>query len=233
MSTPTTRRPQGGPPLPAPALAYGVLMIASVVLSATTPQPSAPAASVLAYDQAHHTALTAAGFLAFGASVPLAIWAATVYRRLRTLGVTAPGAVIGLSGGILAATGLALTGLLSWTRGQLASADGTAGVAKALADLGFATGSAGFVVPLALLVAGVAVPSLILGFGPKALAWAGLVIAAVGMLATFTLLTPALDATLPIGRFGSLLWLVAVSVTLPHTRHEVRATVAGRATATP
>jgi len=27
----------------------------------------------------------------FGAALPLAIWTATVYRRLRTLGVTAPG----------------------------------------------------------------------------------------------------------------------------------------------
>ena len=222
-TTASTRRgPQGGPPLLAPGLAYGVLMIGSVVLSATTPQLSASAASVLAYDQTHHLALTVAGFLGFAASAPLAIWAATAYRRLRTLGVTAPGAVIGLSGGILAAMSLALTGLLGWTSGQLGgSADASAPVARALADLGFATGSAGFVVPLALLVAGIAVPSLLLGFGPKPLAWIGLGVAAVGLVSTFTLLTPALDFTLPIGRFGSLLWLIAVSVTLPRNRHEV------------
>ncbi len=43
----------------------------------------ASATSVLAYDRAHHTALQVAGFLISGASVPLAIWTATVYRRLR------------------------------------------------------------------------------------------------------------------------------------------------------
>lgn len=159
-----------------------------------------------------------AGCLGFAASAPLAIWTATAYRRLRTLGVTAPGAVIGLTGGLLASASLALTGLIGWTGAQL-DGPGDASVAHALGYLGFATGSAGFVVPLSLLLAGIAVPCLILGFGPRPLAWAGLVIAALGVLSTFTLLTPALDVTLPIGRFGGLLWLIAVSVTLPLTRH--------------
>jgi hypothetical protein len=51
-----------------------------------------------------------------------------------------------------------------------------------------------------------------------ALAWAGLAIAAIGVLSTFALLTPALDATLPVGRFGGLLWLIAASIALPRTR---------------
>ena len=81
----------------------------------------------------------------------------------------------------------------------------------------FAVGSAGFVVPVGLLVAGVAVPSLILRLTWRPLAWAGLAVAAISLLSTFTLLAPALDATLPVGRFGSLIWLVIVSVTLPHS----------------
>lgn len=43
---------QGGPPLLAPVLAYGALMVAAVIVSARVPQPSAAAASVLAYDRA-------------------------------------------------------------------------------------------------------------------------------------------------------------------------------------
>src|SRR6201995_4332820 len=119
---PAVRRPgpQGGPPLLAPALAYGALMIAGVVLSARTPQPSATATDVLAYVRAHHTELQVAGFLSFGASAPLAIWSATVYRRLRTLGITAPGAVIALAGGLLSAVSLSLSGLISWTTSQVA-----------------------------------------------------------------------------------------------------------------
>jgi hypothetical protein len=37
------------------------------------------------------------------------------------------------------------------------------------------------------------------------------------------LLTSALDATLPIGRFGGLIWIIAVSVLLPASRHRLPA----------
>jgi len=210
-------RPQGGPPLLLPALAYGAVMVAGVALSARAPEPSATAVAVAAYDSSHHAVLEVAGCLGFAASAPLAIWAATAYQRLLTLGVTVPGAVIALAGGLLAAASTALSGLITWTSSQPGAA-GDPAVARALADLGFAAGAAGFVVPLALLLAGVAVPSLILGLLARSLAWTGLVIAAVGALSTFALLTPALDFTLPIGRFGGLLWLIAISIALPRTR---------------
>jgi hypothetical protein len=219
MSSSAARRarPQGGPPLLLPALAYGAVMVAGVVLSARVPEPSATAIAVAAYDSSHHAILEVAGCLGFAASAPLAIWTATAYRRLLTLGVTAPGAVIALAGGLLASASTALSGLITWTSSQPGAASDPA-VARALADLSFAAGAAGFVVPLALLLAGVAVPSLILGLVARPLAWAGLVIAAVGALSTFALLTPALDFTLPVGRFGGLLWLIAASVALPRTR---------------
>jgi hypothetical protein len=146
----------------------------------------------------------------------------TIYRRLRTLGVTAPGAVIGLAGGILAAASIALSGLLTWVAAEVAADAGPA-LARVVFDLSFAAGVAGFVVPSALLIAGVAVPSLILRLTPRPLAWAGLVIAAAGVLSTLTLLTSALDATLPIGRFGGLIWIVAVSVLLSASRHRLPA----------
>jgi hypothetical protein len=229
---PTARRggPQGGPPLIAPALAYGALAIASAALSVRIPLPSASAASLLAYVRSHHTFMQVSGCLEFAAAIPLAIWAATGYRRLRTLGVNAPGAVIGLTGGLLAAASLALSGLIGWTVSQV-SGTVEAGLARALADLSFATGAAGFVAPLGLLVAGMAVPALILRLLPGWLAWTGLAVAAIAELSTFTLLTSALDATLPIGRFGGLLWLVAVSVLLPHSRHDLRSAAAGPARA--
>jgi hypothetical protein len=214
-------RPQGGPPLLAPALACGALMVIAVVLSVRAPQPSATATAVAAYDSSHQAVLQVAGCLGFAASAPLAIWAATAYRRLLTLGVTAPGAVIALAGGMLAAASLGLSGLITWTSSQPGAAADPA-TARVLANLGFATGAAGFVVPLALLLAGVAVPSLLLDLVPRPLAWAGLVIAAIGVLSTFTLLTPALDGTLPVGRFGGLLWLIAASIALPRTRRAAR-----------
>jgi hypothetical protein len=209
-----------------PALAYGALMIAAVAVSAGGPQPGTSAAATLNYAQAHAGQLHVAAVLTFGAAAPLAIWAATIYRRQRTLGVTAPGAVIGLAGGILAAASLALSGLFTWVAADTAADAGPA-LARVLFDLSFAAGAAGFVVPFALLVAGVAVPSLVLRLTPRWLAWAGLVIAAAGVLSTLTLLTSALDATLPIGRFGGLIWIVAVSLLLPASRHRLPAARAG------
>ena len=115
-TVPAARRSLAGPPLIIPVLAYGALMVTAVILSVRTPQPSATAASVLAYDLGHHDVLQVAGCLGFAASLPLVIWTATVYRRLRTsLGITAPGPVIGLAGGLIAAASLALTGLVTWS----------------------------------------------------------------------------------------------------------------------
>ena len=117
MSAPTARRgPQGGPPLLAPALAYGALLIASVAVWIGAPQAGASAASTLSYAQSHTGQMHVEAVLVFGAALPLAIWTATVYRRLRTLGVTAPGAVIGLAGGILAAASLAISGVLALSK---------------------------------------------------------------------------------------------------------------------
>lgn len=51
------------------------------------------------------------------------------------------------------------------------------------------------------------------------------------MLSTVTLLLPALDLTLPIARFGVLAWIIAVSTTLPVSRHRRELTPMARAAA--
>jgi hypothetical protein len=211
-NTPTR---QNGPPLLIPAIVMAVFTAASAALGASAARYNS--ADLLSYSHTHQTTQLILGTLVFGTSIPLLIWSATVYRRLHRLGVTAPGSAIAYGGGLLAAAALALSGLLTWTTTQL---NGSAEVLRALTALGFATGGPGFVVPFAMLIAGVAVPSLLLRLLPTALAWTGLVIAALGALATFALLTPALDALLPIGRFAGLIWLLIVSVKLPLTRRK-------------
>ena len=119
---------------------------------------------------------------------------------------------------------MGLSGLMTWAAADTAKLADPA-LAHALFDLSFVTGAAGFVVPFSLLISGVAIPSLILRLTPRPLAWAGLVVAAIGMVSTLTLLTSALDFTLPIGRFGGLIFIVAASVLLPATRRRLTATV--------
>jgi hypothetical protein len=213
----TTRPPQSGPPLLVLALSYGVLTLVGLVLGVGLARPDDTPAEVARLLAEHGTAATVLATALVGASVPLAIWGATAYRRLRRLGVTAPGSAIAFAGGVLASASLAFSGLVSWTAAATAPV-ATPEVLRVLTTLAFAAGGPGFVPFFALLVAGVAVPGLILGVLPRAWAWAGLVIAGVGMVGFLSLLMPALYPLLPVARFGGLIWLVAASLLLPHSR---------------
>ncbi|MYV99552.1 DUF4386 domain-containing protein [Streptomyces sp. SID3343] len=211
------RRPQSGPPLLAPVLAYAVLTVAAVIVNRSTPHPDASGAAVLAYDRAHGDAIKAGAFLLFASSVPLALTAAVIYRRLRALGITAPGSAIALVGGVLASSALALSALFAWSGARL-PADAGSGLARALADLSFLTGGPAYAVMFALLVAGIAVTAWFAGLLPRGLAGVGLVIAAAGALSTLTLVGSGFSYLLPVVRFGGTAWLVTVAAMLPRTR---------------
>ncbi len=217
VPTAPVRRRQSGPPLLLPAVAFAALMVVSIVLARSTPLPTASAEKTLAYYQDHATAARVSGCLQFAASLPLAIWTAIIYQRLRKLGVTAPGPAIALVGGVLASASMAMCGIFVWAASRSGSL-GSAPLARTLTDLSFATGGPGHVVPFAVLLAGVAVPMLLLGIGPRGFAWAGLVLAGIGVLGTFALLNTNLGVPLPIARFGGLIWLIAASVILPRER---------------
>ena len=88
----------------------------------------------------------------------------------------------------------------------------------ALSFLAFIVGGVGYVVGMGLLVAGIAVPALILRFIPRWLAWTGLVIAALSELTFLSMAIEPLQFLLPVGRFGGLLWLIAVGFLLPQNR---------------
>jgi hypothetical protein len=213
----TTRRPQGGPPLLGVALPYAALTLVALLLGVGLTRPDDSPAEVARVLLEHQGVATVLAAVVVGASVPLAVWSATAYRRLRRLGVTAPGSAIAFAGGVLASASLALSGLVSWTAATTAPVVAP-DVLRALTTLGFAAGGPGFVPFFALLMAGVAVPGLILGVLPRPWAWAGLVIAALGMLSVLSLLTPALYPLLPVGRFGGMIWLLAASILLPQSR---------------
>jgi hypothetical protein len=227
------RRQQGGPPLVllsvvCVGLLFGGIAI-GVALGGMPPLPYGPATSVVAYVRAQPVAVHVIATAVFASSVPLAIYAATASARLRQLGVTAPGATIALAGGTLAAGALGLAGLLGWTLSRPdVSAD--AALVRAAYYLVFLVGGPGHIVALGLLVAGMAVPSLILGLTPRPLAWAGLAIAALAESTTFVLVWPQLGPILPVARVSALVWLVVAGALLPLRRNDVRrkaATAAG------
>ncbi|WP_174683155.1 hypothetical protein [Mycolicibacterium fortuitum] len=217
--------PQGGPPLaPVAAVSLVLLLVGlgvGVALGGVMPLPYGAASEVLGYVHDHHAAVQASAVGTFAASVPLAIYAATASTRLRQLGVTAPGATIALAGGILASGALGLAGLICSTmsRPEVVVADG---LIRALYYLVFLTGGVGHIVALGLLLAGIAVPSLILGLLPRPLAWAGLAIAALAEVATLVLIWPEAAVILPVARFTGFIWLIVAGALLPRRRSEVR-----------
>ncbi|MGH3594866.1 MAG: hypothetical protein ACRDUT_02670 [Mycobacterium sp.] len=219
------RHRQGGPPLALVAsiclaLLFGGLAI-GVALGGLMPLPYGPVAPVQQYLRAEPLAVQVIAVAVFGSSVPLAIYAATASARLRQLGVTAPGATIALAGGILAAGALGLTGLLAWTLSRPEVSADTA-LVRALYFLVFLVGGPAHVVALGLLVAGMGVPSLILGLLPRPVAWIGLAIVAVAELTTLVLIWPVLGVILPIARVSALVWLLVAGALLPLRRRDIR-----------
>lgn len=228
MATQVTaaRTAQGGPPLGVLGVVVTALFIAGLALGTALaggspfPSPFGDAAPIVAYFQDHAFAVRVGGTFQFAAAIPLAIYAATASARLHHLGIRAPGATIALAGGLLAATFLAASGLTCWTLSQPA-VTGAPDLIRPLQVLAFAAGGPGHVVPLGLLVAGIAVPGLLAGLLPRWLAWAGLAVAAVAELATLSLLLESATYLLPVARFAGLAWLVAVGFKLP--LHRARA----------
>ncbi|WP_423182386.1 hypothetical protein [Arthrobacter sp. NyZ413] len=220
---PDGRRKSGGPhPGILALVSLGIFLlglIASAIMTrgATFVSPFASEAQVAAFFQQNVSATRVNGMLQFGSAVPLGIYAATVYARQLRLGVRVPGPAIGLFGGTTAAIFLMLSGSVTWllSRPEITT---EATLTHALAFLAFITGGVGFVVGIGLLVAGLAVPSLILRFMPRWLAWAGLVLAALSELSFLSMAIEPLQFLLPIGRFGGLAWLVAAGFLLPRNR---------------
>jgi hypothetical protein len=215
--------PEDGPPLAIVAaicigLLFGGLAI-GVALGGVMPLPYGPVAAVERYVRAEPVAVAVIAVAVFGSSVPLAVYAATASARLRQLGVAAPGPMIALTGGILAAGALGLTGLLAWTLSRPEVRRDTA-LVVALYYLVFLVGGAGHIVALGLLVAGIAAPSLIVGLLPRPLAWAGLAIAGLCELTTLVLVWPVLGPILPVARVSALAWLVVAGARLPLRRND-------------
>ena len=221
------RRGSGGPPLGILAIVHAGLfllaLLVGVLLSGTGAflSPFAGADAVAAHAHSDWAAIRVGAMLQFGSAVPLGIYAATAFARLQRLGVRVPGPAIGFAGGLTASIMLMVSALGSYllSRPEL-TADPH--LALAFSFLAFAAGGVGYVVGLGLLIAGMAVPGLILGLLPRWLAWVGLVVAALSELSFLSLAVEPLQFLLPVGRFVGMAWLIAAGFLLPLDRREVR-----------
>jgi hypothetical protein len=218
------RRPYGGPPLALVAstciaLLFGGLAI-GVALGGLMPLPYGPVAAVQQYVRTQPVAVQVVAVAVFASSVPLVVYAATASARLHQLGVAAPAATIALAGGTLAAGALGLTGLVGWTLSR-PDISGDTALVRALYFLVFLVGGPGHMVALGLLVAGMAVPCLILGLLPRPLALVGLAIAALSEVTTLVLIWPFLGPILPAARVSALAWLLVAGARLPRRRTDI------------
>ncbi len=217
-----TRRPTGPHPGALGLISLGLTLasLASAALLAdgrTYVSPFATTAQILSYYRQHEMATRVSATLLFGSAVPLGILAATAYTRLLRLGVRVPGPSIGLFGGVAASLMLMISAIAGWILGR-PEIGGNPGVLHALLFLSFLTGGVGFVIGLGLLIAGVAVPVLVLRLVPRWLAWAGLVIAALSELTFLAMAITPIQVLLPVGRYAGLLWLITVGFLLPTRR---------------
>jgi hypothetical protein len=204
-----------------PTLAFAALTLGYVVVGRSTPHPDATGAAVLAYTTTHAGTAQLGSFLLLASAVPLTVAAAVAYRRLRALGITAPGSAIAFAGGLLAAAALCLGAAATWAGARLTASAGP-DLARAVADLGFLSAGPGYAVMFGLLVAGIAVPALLARLLPRWLSGLGLAIAGAAALASLTPVVSGFAYLLPVVRFGGLLWLVAAAFLLPRTRPRTR-----------
>ncbi len=216
------QRRAGGPPLgplAIVALALTIAGIAALVLgSGSAPDPFAPPSEIADWYAVNPATVRIGALLQFGSAVPLGILTASIYARQLRLGVRVPGPVIGLYGGALASIALLSSALVTWSLGFPDGGAGSPETTAVLARLAFGFGGVGYATGLGLLMAGIAVPALILRFVPRWLAWAGLVLAGLGEVSFLSLGVEPLQTLLPIVRFGGGAWLIAIAFLLPHSR---------------
>jgi hypothetical protein len=217
-----SRRPSGPHPgaLVTVALVLtigGILSAAIMSGGAALASPFATSADVAQHVRQSDAAIRLLAWTQVGAAIPLGIASATFYARQVRLGIRVPGPSIGQFGGTLASVMLLMTGIVGWVLSR-PEIGGDAALLHALSFLSFTTGSVGFVLGMGLLIAGIAVPGLILRLLPRWLAWTGLVIAVCSELSFFAMLFEPLQFLFAIGRFGGLLWLVVAGFLLPANR---------------
>src|SRR5260370_11957755 len=159
----------------------GLYPVVSFTGKAHVPGPWESGDTIVAYFQAHPSAVLMCAFLQFGAAIALGIFTASVVSRLQFLGVRAAGAYIALFGGLATTFNMMINAAILWMMVYPGIAQ-DATLVRAFYYLAFAIGGVGFSVPIGLLLAGVSVTAGFMRLLPKWVVVLGLVLAVSGEL---------------------------------------------------
>jgi hypothetical protein len=171
-------------------------------------------AAAAGYVAANAMAIKWASFLELVSALVLGIFVASSVGRIRVLGTRASEVQIATLGGVGVTVMLALSALSTWslTRPGVAGVPGAVTVLQALA---FDGGGPGFAVFLGLFVAGVSVAAGRHELIPRWLMWFGIGIGTACEMTCLTLLNFTAGYLIPVGRFGSIVWMIWISLYLP------------------
>jgi hypothetical protein len=218
LSSPQVRDHHRGPNLMVLTLIYlAFLLLGGSKVSASFHIPLDSVDKAVGFVTANSGAIKWGSFFELASAIPLAIFIATATSRLRFLKVRSAAESIALLGGIIASTMLILSALSTWsiTRPGIS---GSAGAVRALQALGFLGGGPGFVVPLGLFFAGVSLAAGLHKLVPQWVMWLGVFVAIVCELASLTLLNFKAGYLSPVGGFVGIIWMIALSLSLPRGR---------------
>ena len=192
----------------------GLLIAGGSRLSAAMAIPHDSAAKAVEYMTKYGWTIQLGSFFELVSAIPLGLFVATTISRLRFLGVRTAGESIAFLGGVGAMTMLVLSALTNWslTRPGIAEAEGAAAALRAIS---FAAAGPAFAVLLGFFVAGVSVAAGLHKSLPRWLMWFGILIGLACELAAFTVLNFKAGYFIPVGRFGSVVWMIGVALTLP------------------
>lgn len=225
-----SREDHTSPHLGAIALIYVVLFLVGLsfvtvfVTNPSFPSPNASAASIVEYFQVRPEQVRISAFLSFGSIIVLGIFAACVTSRFRHLGVRSAWVDVVFFAGLVTAFDQNLSHLCEWALtwpGITQSSPTTLAIYYLL----YGSGGPGFSVPMGLFVGSISLLGSRMKLLPAWLIWTGFLIAFLGELSWLNLLLPTaafLPVTIPLTRFPSFVWLIAMAFALPKTQSASR-----------
>jgi hypothetical protein len=177
------------------------------------PGPTATVAEMVAFFSHRQAGVLLCAFLQFGSAIPLGIFTTTAIARMKFLGVRAAGIDIALFGGLATSISLMTSAGFLWAMTYPGIPE-NADVLHALYRVSFAIGGPGYSVPFGLLAAGISIPAAFYKLMPKWVIILGLIVAVIGELSWFEILSVKLLPLIPLARFPGIVWIIAAGFTL-------------------